>query len=81
MQLKPRDQRPHVDEIIAQLRGQVASVPGIKVYPQNLPPIRIGGTLTKSLYQFTLQSPDTQELYRYADLMDGRCGICPSSRM
>jgi hydrophobic/amphiphilic exporter-1 (mainly G- bacteria), HAE1 family len=77
MQLKPRDQRPHVDEIIAQLRGQVASVPGIKVYPQNLPPIRIGGTLTKSLYQFTLQSPDTQELYRYADLMEGKMRSLP----
>jgi hydrophobic/amphiphilic exporter-1 (mainly G- bacteria), HAE1 family len=77
MQLKPRDQRPHVDEIIAQLRGQVASVPGIKVYPQNLPPIRIGGTLTKSLYQFTLQSPDTQELYRYADIMERKMRELP----
>ncbi len=77
MQLKPRDQRPHVDEIIAQLRGQVASVPGMKVYPQNLPPIRIGGTLTKSLYQFTLQSPDTQELYHYADLMEGKMRSLP----
>jgi hydrophobic/amphiphilic exporter-1 (mainly G- bacteria), HAE1 family len=77
MQLKPRDQRPHVDQIIAQLRGQVASVPGIKVYPQNLPPIRIGGTLTKSLYQFTLQSPDTQELYRYAALMEGKMRDLP----
>ncbi len=77
IQLKPRDQRPHVDQIIAQLRGQVASVPGMKVYPQNLPPIRIGGTLTKSLYQFTLQSPDTQELYRYAALMEGKMRELP----
>jgi HAE1 family hydrophobic/amphiphilic exporter-1 len=72
MQLKPRDQRPHVDEIIKQLRGQLASVTGIRVFPQNLPPIRIGGTLTKSLYQFTLQGPDTQELYHYATLMEGK---------
>ncbi|MGQ9687748.1 MAG: efflux RND transporter permease subunit [Desulfobaccales bacterium] len=77
IQLKPREQRPHVDEIILQLRRQVASVPGIKVYPQNLPPIRIGGTLTKSLYQFTLQSPDTQELYRYADLMERKMRELP----
>jgi len=77
MQLKPRDQRPHVDEIIKQLRGKVASVPGIKVFPQNLPPIRIGGTLTKSLYQFTLQSPDTQELYRYATLMEKKMQDLP----
>ncbi len=77
MQLKPRDQRPHVDEIIKQLRGQVASVPGIKVFPQNLPPIRIGGTLTKSLYQFTLQSPDTEELYRFATLMEQKMRDLP----
>ncbi len=77
IQLKPRDQRPHVDEIINQLRGQVASVPGIKVYPQNLPPIRIGGTLTKSLYQFTLQSPDTKELYHYAGLMEAKMRELP----
>ncbi|MEJ2091983.1 MAG: efflux RND transporter permease subunit [Syntrophobacterales bacterium] len=77
MQLKPRDQRPHVDEIIKQLRSQVASVPGIKVFPQNLPPIRIGGTLTKSLYQFTLQSPDTKELYRDATLMEKKMKDLP----
>ena len=77
MQLKPRDERPHVDEIIKQLRGQVASVPGIKVFPQNLPPIRIGGTLTKSLYQFTLQSPDTKELYHYATLMEKKMQDLP----
>ena len=31
---------------------------------QNLPPIQVGGQLTKSQYQLTLQSPDTAELYR-----------------
>jgi HAE1 family hydrophobic/amphiphilic exporter-1 len=77
MQLTPRNQRPHVEEIIKQLRVQLASVPGIRVFPQNLPPIRIGGTLTKSLYQFTLQGPDTQELYRYAELLEGKMRELP----
>jgi HAE1 family hydrophobic/amphiphilic exporter-1 len=31
-----------------------------------MPPIRIGGYLTKSRYQFTLQDPDTHELYDFA---------------
>ena len=53
-----------MDEIIQQLRPQLATVPGIRVFLQNLPPIRIGGMLTKSLYQFTLQSPDIKELYQ-----------------
>ena len=33
-------------------------VPGIRVYPQVLPTIRIGGQLTKALYQYTLQDTD-----------------------
>ena len=54
IRLKPRNQRPHVDGIIQEMRPKFAQVPGIMVYMQNLPPIRIGGQLTKSQYQFTL---------------------------
>ena len=67
MRLKPRNQRDlSAIEIIQKLRPKVARVPGINMFMQNLPAIRIGGTLTKSQYQYTLQSPDTSELYRYA---------------
>jgi HAE1 family hydrophobic/amphiphilic exporter-1 len=55
---------PDVNEVMAELRPKFAAVTGINVYMQNPPPIRIGGQLTKSLYQLTLQSPDTEELYR-----------------
>jgi HAE1 family hydrophobic/amphiphilic exporter-1 len=72
MRLKPRNTRPHVDEVIQQLRPKLAVVPGIRAFMQNLPPIRIGGQLTKSLYQFTLQSPDTGELYKYAPQLEAR---------
>src|SRR5881628_2916083 len=60
MRLKPRDQRPPADKIIEDLRPKLAAVPGLKVYPQNLPIIRIGGSLTKALYQYTLQATDLQ---------------------
>ncbi len=73
MRLKPRSERRlSADEVIQELRPQFAAIPGINVFLQNLPPIRIGGNLTKSLYQFTLQSPDTEELYRYAPLLEAR---------
>ncbi len=63
IRLRPKD-RPPGDQIVQMLRPKLAVVPGIRAYPQILPPIRVGGNLTKALYQFTLQSPDTEELYR-----------------
>src|SRR5574341_1209835 len=60
IRLKPHGQRPPVERVIEELRPKLATVPGIKVYPQNLPVIRIGGQLTKALYQYTLQSSDLQ---------------------
>ncbi len=77
IRLIPRNKRPGVDEIIQQLRVQLSTVPGIRVYPQNLPPIRIGGMLTKGLYQLTLQSPDIDELYKYAPLLQDKVRSLP----
>jgi len=51
------------EEIIQELRPKLAVTPGIRAFMQIPPPIRIGGMLTKSQYQFTLQSPDTDALY------------------
>ncbi len=62
--LKPRSERKQlVNAIIADLRPQLATFPGMRVYLQNPPTIRIGGQVTKSLYQFSMQSPDKEELY------------------
>jgi HAE1 family hydrophobic/amphiphilic exporter-1 len=72
MHLKPRSQRRHVDEVIQELRLKFATVPGISAFLQNPPLIRIGGMLTKSLYQFTLQGPDLQELYHWAPIVKDR---------
>jgi HAE1 family hydrophobic/amphiphilic exporter-1 len=69
--LKPRSERRlNPDEIIQELRPKLAAVPGIKVFLQNPPPIRIGGYGGKSQYQYALQSPDTDELYRYASILE-----------
>jgi len=75
--LTPRSGRPHVDEIIQQLRPKLTQIPGINVFLQNLPPIRIGGQLTKSQYQFTLQSPNTNELYQAAPQLEQRLRSLP----
>ena len=75
--LKPRDQRPHAEKVIEGLRPKLATVPGIRVYPQILPTIRIGGQLTKAVYQYTLQDTDTQELYYWAPVLYERLRQLP----
>jgi HAE1 family hydrophobic/amphiphilic exporter-1 len=77
IRLIPRHQRPGVEEIMQQLRPQLATVPGIRAFMQNLPPIRLGGMLTKSLYQFTLQSPDIKDLYHHAPLLEAKMRALP----
>jgi hydrophobic/amphiphilic exporter-1 (mainly G- bacteria), HAE1 family len=65
--LKPRAQRAlDVNGIIAELRPKLAAYPGVKCYLQNPPTIQIGGQVTKSLYQFSMQTPDRNALYAAA---------------
>jgi hydrophobic/amphiphilic exporter-1 (mainly G- bacteria), HAE1 family len=62
--LKPRDERKELaNDIIARLRPQLAGVPGVQVYLQNPPTVRIGGQVSKSPYQYSMQSPDREALY------------------
>jgi HAE1 family hydrophobic/amphiphilic exporter-1 len=75
--LKPRDQRPSADTVIQQLRGPLARVTGIKAYVQNIPAIRIGGQITKSSYQYTLQGTDTNELYQWAPKVEEKLKSLP----
>jgi len=67
VRLKPRAERPQVDQVIQRLRPRLATVPGISVFMRNDPPINIGGIRSKALFQFTLQAPDTAELYRASE--------------
>jgi len=78
IRLKPLSDRVlNADEVIQKLRPKLAAVPGIQVYLQNPPPIRIGGYQTKSQYQYTLQSPDIAELYHNAPLLQARLDKLP----
>ena len=58
------------DDVINQLRPQLFGIPGIIGFMQNPPPIQIGGRLTKTPYQYSLQGAETAELYHFSnDLM------------
>ncbi|HEY3031580.1 MAG TPA: efflux RND transporter permease subunit, partial [Bradyrhizobium sp.] len=65
--LKPKSERKESsNQIIQRLRRATGTVPGIAIYFQNIQNINIGGRLAKSQYQYTLQSSDTEALYRIA---------------
>ena len=65
IRLKPREERRLTPEqVIESLRPPLNALPSIRTYLQNPPLVRIGGMMTRNLYQFTLQGPDVSELYR-----------------
>jgi HAE1 family hydrophobic/amphiphilic exporter-1 len=71
--LKPRAERvPNelVGDIIQKLRAPLGQVAGMKVFMQNPPTIRIGGQVSKSLYQYSMQSPDKPQLYAAARALE-----------
>ncbi len=69
--LKPRPERKlTVDQVMEELRPKLAAVPGIIAFLQNPPPIQIGAKFTEATYQLMLQSPNTTELYKYAQLLE-----------
>jgi len=78
IRLTPRhDRAQSADEVIAGLRREAAAVPGIKVYFQNPPAIRIGGRATKSQYQLTVQGPDTAALFAEVPKLEERLRAAP----
>src|SRR5512136_1278454 len=64
--LKPRGERENLQTILARLRRTANVVPGLAIYFQSIQNINLGGKLAKSQYQYTLQSNDTETLYRLA---------------
>ena len=79
LMLKPRSERRlSADEIVQELRPKLAGVPGMRVFLQIPPLIRIGGQLSKSLYQYTLQGADIGELYRVSREVQAKLTALPA---
>jgi HAE1 family hydrophobic/amphiphilic exporter-1 len=66
-----------IGDVIGELQSKLNKVPGMRVFLQNPPAIRIGGHMTKSLYQYTLSSPKTDQLYDYAQKFEARMRNLP----
>jgi hydrophobic/amphiphilic exporter-1 (mainly G- bacteria), HAE1 family len=71
--LKPRSERAeNSTAVIQRLRVTANTVPGMSVYFQNVQNINITGRPSKSEYQYSLQSSDTEALFRLAPEMRDR---------
>ena len=71
VQLKPRRNRElSVAQLLEKWRPKVSFFPGVKVFMNVPPALRIGGRQSNSNYQITVQAPDTDELYKQAAVLD-----------
>jgi HAE1 family hydrophobic/amphiphilic exporter-1 len=79
--LKPLKQRKLTPEqIIEKLRPKLDAIPGMRTYLQNPPLVRIGGMVSRSLYQYTLQAPDIDVLYRASAAFEQKMRQVPGLR-
>jgi hydrophobe/amphiphile efflux-1 (HAE1) family protein len=70
IELAPKPGRKtSADQIIARLRPKLARVPGINLYLQAIQDVRIGGRVSRTQYQYTLQAADLTELRQWAPKM------------
>jgi multidrug efflux pump subunit AcrB len=65
--LKPwSDRNATATQVIARLDGKMQAVSGIKLYMQPAQDVSVGARLGRTLYQYTLQDPDQNELNAWA---------------
>ncbi|MGH7582181.1 MAG: efflux RND transporter permease subunit [Gemmatimonadales bacterium] len=65
------------DDVGRELTRKMNQIPGLRAFVQNPPVINIGGRSSKSLYQYTLQGADIDQLYQAAQAMQARMEAIP----
>jgi multidrug efflux pump subunit AcrB len=76
--LKPRNQRSAgADEIITRLRAKFAAVPGATFFLQAAQDLNVGGRLSRTQYQYTLQDPNLSELNEWAPKLMAKLRTLP----
>jgi hydrophobe/amphiphile efflux-1 (HAE1) family protein len=75
--LKPKSERGSMDEVLARLRTSLARIQGITLYMQAAQDITIGGRVSKTMYQYTLNDADPGELNHWAGLFLDRIKAIP----
>ncbi len=76
--LKPPAERNVTQaQVLQRLRPKLAEVPGITTFLQPVETIRVGGRLSRTQYQYTLQDVDVQELYAWAPKLEQKLKSLP----
>ena len=75
--LKDKSERDPIQVVVARLRQKALTVPGLQAFFQSIQNLNIGGRPSKSQYQYTLQSGDTDSLYRAGPEMRDRIAKVP----
>ena len=71
--LKPRDQRKATaDQVISRLEAALSKVEGIALYMQTAQDLNVGGRLSKTQYQYTLQDANLAELNEWAPRLEAK---------
>jgi multidrug efflux pump subunit AcrB len=79
--LKPLGERGvGIEEVIGRLRKTTAGVPGVRTFMLAMQDVRVGGRHSKAQYQYTLQSPDLEELNTWAPKVLGTLRKLPQLR-
>ena len=79
--LKPRDERDATaDQIITRLRPKLAKVEGAALFLQAAQDVQVGGRLSRTQYQYTLQDPDLGELDTWAPKILAKLKSMPQLR-
>jgi hydrophobe/amphiphile efflux-1 (HAE1) family protein len=68
--LKPfEERRDSAQQVIKRLKPALDKVPGIRLYLQPQQDIQVGGRVSKTQYQYTLQDPDSSELDKWSSVL------------
>jgi HAE1 family hydrophobic/amphiphilic exporter-1 len=79
--LKPRDERTsNADQIIARLRGRIDKIEGARLFLQAFQDVRVGGRISRTQFQYTLQSADIEQLNEWAPKMLAKLKSLPELR-
>ena len=75
VELKPKGERPEMQELLSKLRRQLSAIPGVNTFMQPIQNLNIGARQSRSQYQYVMQGINRDALYEWsqkmADIMDG----------